>query len=190
MAIHAKHDDGGDTEPGDGRPVRKSDPCVAALGEVDELNVHVGLCLQGALAGEHKDIAEMLEPVQAELCTIAANLGGSELLAKKFDGRAVARLERQIDAAWAELPPLEKIILPRGCELACRLHVARTVCRRAERAVVALADSGADADAGAGKKIPPEVLRYVNRLSDLLFALARLANHRAGAGEEIWPQPE
>ncbi|MGA2266118.1 MAG: cob(I)yrinic acid a,c-diamide adenosyltransferase [Phycisphaerae bacterium] len=185
MAIHAKHDDG-DTGPGDGRRVRKSDPAVAALGDLDELNVHVGLCLQGALADGHKDIVAALEPLQAELCTLAAHLGG---MGTTFDGSAVARLERQIDAAWAELPPLEKLILPRGCELACRLHVARTVCRRAERAIVALADAGAGAGT-ASKKVPPEVLRYLNRLSDLLFALARLANHYAGTGEETWPQPD
>ncbi len=93
-------------------------------------------------------------------------------------------MERQIDAAWAKLPELEHFILPEGCELACRLHVARTVCHRAERAVVAWADSG------AGREVPPEILRYLNRLSDLLFALARLANRKAGMGEETWSGPK
>jgi cob(I)alamin adenosyltransferase len=199
MKIYTKRGDRGDTDPGlprrrpgkpgDGRRVRKSDVRVAALGEVDELNAHIGLCLAACSAAGNGEVAEALRPVQGELCAIAAKLGASPAGGDlKPDEAAPARMERQIDAAWAELPNLAHFILPEGCELACRLHVARTVCRRAERAIVALADSGAsDNDT---RKVPPEVFRYVNRLSDLLFALARLANRHAGVGEQTWPHPK
>ena len=95
---------------------------------------------------------------------------------------AVDRMAGQIDAATAKLGELEHFILPAGCELTCRLHVARTVCRRAERAVVAFA--------AAGGPVSAVVLRYLNRLGDLLFTLARLANHNAGVAEAPWPPKE
>ncbi len=95
-----------------------------------------------------------------------------------LDVGATARLEQCIDKALENLPALKTFILPGGCELACELHVARTVCRRAERRLVTLADAGAE--------VPPELLKYVNRLSDLLFALARTANAAAGTEEQQW----
>jgi cob(I)alamin adenosyltransferase len=89
----------------------------------------------------------------------------------------VADLERAIDRFEEELPPLKRFILPGGCEAGARLHLARTVCRRAERRIAALAGT---------ERVPPVIPAYVNRLSDLLFVLARLVNHRAGAAETAW----
>ena len=117
-----------------------------------------------------------------ELLCIGAHLAASGTKTKadvQLGASAVERMEKQIDEATASLPALEHFILPGGCELACLLHVARTVCRRAERCVVAASD--------AGLAVPAEALRYLNRLSDLLFVLARLANHLAGLDETIWP---
>ncbi|MCJ7543945.1 MAG: cob(I)yrinic acid a,c-diamide adenosyltransferase [Phycisphaerae bacterium] len=181
MTLYTKSGDGGDTDRGDGQRVRKSDRRIVALGELDELNAHIGLCLAACSAAGHGQAGEMLHPVQGDLCEIAAILGPGPAGGAALDS-PVARMERQIDAACKELPPLEHLILPEGCELACCLHVARTVCRRAERAVVALAD--------AAGPVPPAVLRYLNRLGDLLFVLARLANRHTGVDEQTWVRPK
>lgn len=183
MALYTKAGDDGDTDRGDGQRVRKSHARVVALGELDELNAHIGLCLAACSAAGQGEVAEMLHPLQGELCAVAAVLGpGPAGGAAAPDDSAVARMERQIDAAWKELPPLEHFILPEGCEPACRLHAARTVCRRAERAVVACTD--------AAGPVPAGVLRYLNRLGDLLFVLARLANRHAGVDEQTWARPK
>jgi cob(I)alamin adenosyltransferase len=182
MALYTKTGDGGETDRGDAQRVRKSDRRIVALGEVDELNAHVGLCLQGCSAAGDGEIAGMLRPIQGELMALASALAGRAGGAEGLDESAPARMEGQIDSAWELLPPLEHFVLPYGCELACRLHLARTVCRRAERAIVAHAD--------AGGALPPTMLRYLNRLSDLLFALARLANHHAGVEEQTWVHPK
>jgi len=189
MPVYTGKGDEGDTSGADGVPVRKTDLRVKALGGVDELNAHIGLCVQAASAGPLPDVAgpladivEALETVQRELFVMGAMLAvltpGREAKVA-LDGAAVDRMERQIDQAWAKAGDLTHFILPGGCELACRLHVARTVCRRAERGVVVAAD--------AGNAIPAVVLKHLNRLSDLLFALARLANHEAGQTEKQWP---
>lgn len=181
MAIYTKSGDGGETDRGDGQRARKSNARVVVLGEIDELNAHIGLCLSACSASGHGEVAEMLHPIQGELMTAAAMVAGSPAgKAVRLEEGSVARMEKQIDAAWAELRALEHFIVPGGCELACRLHLARAVCRRAERAVVAYGDSG-----GA---VPPGVLKYLNRLSDLLFALARLTNRNAGVDEQTWPK--
>lgn len=177
MALYTRTGDGGETECGDGRRVSKSDPRVAALGEIDELNAQVGLCLSACSASEHGEVAEMLRPVQGELCAVSAGLGPGG--AAEANETGVARMEGQIDSICKKLGPLKQLVLPGGCEAACRLHVARAVCRRAERAAVACAEGG-----GA---VPAGVLRYLNRLSDLLFALARLANRGAKGAEQTWP---
>jgi cob(I)alamin adenosyltransferase len=168
-------DDGTTGRPG-GRRVRKSDPGVEANGAVDELNAHVGLCRQMLEATGLGELAADLREIQSELLAAGAAIAGAE--APLPLAPAARRFEAQVDRLAADLPELASFLLPGGCELACRLHVARTVCRRAERAVVAAADSGAG--------IGPAVLAYLNRLSDLLFVLARWANRAAGVEEERW----
>jgi len=173
-------DDGTTGRPGGGR-TSKSDPLVAAGGAVEELIAHLGLCLTRARDDGAEAIGEALEPVQRELFAAGAMLaavGTGQRPHVEPEGPSVERIERTVDDAQASLPELRAFILPRGTELACRLHVARTVCRRAERAVVGAAAGGAD--------VPAVVLQYLNRLGDLLFVLARLANHAAGAEEEPW----
>jgi cob(I)alamin adenosyltransferase len=182
MALYTKAGDGGDTDRGDGQRVRKTDRRIVALGEVDELNAHIGLCLAACSAAGDGEIAEVLRPLQQELMALAAIVAGMAAEAAGVDESAPARMEGQIDSAWEILPPIEHFIVPSGCELACRLHAARTVCRRVERAVIAHGDGGG--------QVPPTVLRYLNRLSDLLFALARLANRRAGVEEQTWVRPK
>jgi cob(I)alamin adenosyltransferase len=172
-------DEGFTFRPG-GQRVPKSDPAVEAVGTIDELNAHLGLCLAGA--GELAPVREAIAPVQSGLLTVGALLaaaGTQERPSVNLDETAVAGMERQIDRMTAKLPELTHFILPAGCELACRLHVARTVCRRAERRAVALAEAGAP--------VPPEVLRYLNRLSDLLFTAARCADQAAGQADVVWP---
>ncbi len=177
MALHTKDGDGGFTDLPD-RRVRKDAPLPAALGALDELNATVGRCLAEANRINHVFIREALLPVQGELLAAGADLaaaGGQP----RLDPAAVERMERDVDSIRADLPELKHFILPAGGELACRLHLARAVARRAERDVVAALDP----QPGAA---PPAVLRYLNRLSDLLFALARLANRDADEPDAIW----
>jgi len=177
MKIYTRTGDNGSTQRPGGQRARKADPLIAAVGEIDELNSHVGLCLQAC--GQQRQIAEALKAVQPDLLAAGAIVASGEAEGKgPPDDAAVKRMERHIDAMTDKLPELKNFIIPGGCELACRLHVARAVCRRAERAVVAAADAGA--------QVPPVVLRYLNRLSDLLFVLARAANAAAGTEDAIW----
>ena len=182
MTIYTRKGDKGFTHRPDGQAVRKSEAFCQALGTIDELNSVVGWCIQSAAQAGAEDVRAALQDVQRELMASGALLAAAGTTARPnvaLDPASVDRMEHQIDAAWARAGDLTHFILPGGCELACRLHVARTVCRRAERCVVAAVDSGVPSD--------PLVLRHLNRLSDLLFALARLANHLAGQDEQLWP---
>jgi cob(I)alamin adenosyltransferase len=171
-------DDGSTGLLGSGR-VPKSDARVEAYGSVDELNAAIGTVR--VLDRQH-----WLEPdlaaVQVQLFQLGAELASSDraMLEKlvRVGAEDVAALEHWIDRCEAELPPLQRFILPGGSELGASLHVARTVCRRAERRVVALA---------AAREVEPELTRYLNRLADLLFVLARWCNRRSGAAETEWP---
>lgn len=178
-------DDGASRYPG-GRKARKDDPRLHAVGAVDELNAHIGWCLAAAEAVPA--VREALDPVQKELFVVGATIGASLTgidPGLTIGADAVARMERRIDAAQGALPELRNFILPRGPELTCRLHVTRTVCRRAERALVAAANRRS-ADGDEAPPVPPAVLVYVNRLSDLLFALARAATAAAGQADHVW----
>jgi len=152
---------------------------VSAYGDVDEANAAIGAA--AALAAP--PLAQLLAAIQKDLFAIGARLADpkhavASRRAKAAVGAAsVRRLERAIDARERELPPLRAFVLPGGTPLGAALHLARTVTRRAERAAVSLAHR-ADVEAG--------ILVYLNRLSDLLFVLARHANHRAGVPEERW----
>jgi cob(I)alamin adenosyltransferase len=181
LNIYTRTGDRGETGLFGGGRVAKDDRRVEAYGDVDELNAALGLARAIELMPR---IDEVLVPVQRDLFAIGALLATPdrdrmhEQLAKaRVDEERVAQLEAAIDAGEAELDPLRAFILPGGTPKAAALHVARTVCRRAERRVVTLAHT---------VEIPTLVVMYLNRLSDLLFVLARVANRRAGAGEVTW----
>lgn len=180
MKIYTRTGDEGTTGLFGGGRVSKTHPRVEAYGDVDELNATIGL----ARAIERMPrVDEVLVPLQRDLFAIGALLATPDrdkmkrqLEKASIDARRIGELERAIDEGDQELEPLKAFIVPGGTTKAAALHVARTVCRRAERRVIALAD----------EEIPPIVVIYLNRLSDLLFTLARVANRRAGAGEVTW----
>jgi cob(I)alamin adenosyltransferase len=181
MKIYTKTGDAGDTGLFGGGRVPKSHPRVEAYGDVDELNAVLGVV---RAAEQMPRIDEVLVPIQRDLFAIGALLATPDrdkmqqhLEKARVDEARIAELERAIDAGDAELEPLRSFIVPGGSRKAAALHVARTVCRRAERRVVEL---------GAETEIPPLVVIYLNRLSDLLFTLARVANKRSGTGEVTW----
>lgn len=179
MKIYTKTGDSGETSLFDNSRVSKADPRVDAYGEVDEVNA----CLGAALAaGVDADITAVLTAIQKDLFAVGARLADpSSRIADRVTKAAVTTqqtemLEGTIDRLESELPPLRRFILPGGSPAGSLLHLARTVCRRAERRVVGL---GTDA-------IEPGVVIYLNRLSDLLFVMARAVNHRAGVPEIEW----
>jgi cob(I)alamin adenosyltransferase len=181
MKIYTKTGDKGDTGLFGGGRVPKNHPRVEAYGDVDELNATLGV----ALATQPMPrIDEILAPIQQDLFAIGALLATPKLekmrehLEKaRIDDARVAELERAIDGGDDELEPLKAFVMPGGTPKAAALHVSRTVCRRAERRVVELA---------ADTEIPQVVIIYLNRLSDLLFTLARVANKRGGSAEVTW----
>ena len=179
MKIYTKTGDRGETSLFDGTRVPKNDPRVSAYGDVDELQAAIGV---SAAAGMDQELAQMMVTVQRDLFALGARLADpSHRIAPRVtkiivDDASVTRLEQWIDSLEAGLPPLRHFILSGGSPGGASLHLARTVCRRAERAVLAL---GSDA-------VEPVVLVYLNRLSDLLFVMARAANHRAGVTETEW----
>ena len=162
--IYTRGGDKGETSLGDGSRISKLDPRVSALGDVDELNSLLGL-------------AGGLDRVQNELFDVGADLavpyaGNEDRLRITRD--AIERLEQEIDAANEALPELKTFVLPGGSERAAQLFLARAVCRRAERTVLSVSDTS------------PLAAVYINRLSDLLFVLARAANVEAGVDEPLW----
>jgi cob(I)alamin adenosyltransferase len=179
VKIYTRTGDRGETGLFDGTRVSKSDPRVDAYGEVDEASAWLGIV---RAAGLDAELAQMLETIQRDLFAVGARLADpSQRIAERVTKAAVrpdaiAQLEQWIDALEAQLPPLRRFILAGGSPAGAALHVARTVCRRAERRVVSLGDDA----------VEPEIVAYLNRLSDLLFVMARAANHRAGAAESEW----
>src|SRR4051812_1342735 len=179
--IYTKTGDAGDTGLFGGGRVGKDHPRVEAYGDIDELNAILGMARAVEMMPR---IDEVLVPIQRDLFAIGALLATPhpdkmrEQLAKaRVDEERIGQLERAIDDGEHELEPLKAFIVPGGTPKAAALHVARTVCRRAERRVVHLRRED---------DIPQLVVIYLNRLSDLLFVLARVANRRAGAGEVTW----
>jgi len=172
--IYTKSGDAGETGLGDGRRVPKCSPRVTAYGEVDELNAVIGLA-----SCNSSDSEAVLRSIQNDLFDVGADLclppTGTET-ALRVRPEQAARLEREIDRLNERLQPLQSFVLPGGSVAAAWLHFARTVCRRAERAVVALMQT---------EPVNPNVLIYLNRLSDLLFVMARVAN-RDGQGDVLW----
>jgi cob(I)alamin adenosyltransferase len=183
MKIYTRTGDRGDTGLFGGGRVPKHHPRVEAYGDVDELNAAIGLARSIELMPR---VDEVLVPIQRDLFAIGALLATPDrdkmrqhLEKARVDDERVAELEHAIDDGDRELDPLRSFILPGGTPKSAALHLARTICRRAERRVVALSE-------GSPGEIPELVVIYLNRLSDLLFTLARVANRRAGAGEVTW----
>lgn len=181
MKIYTRTGDDGTTGLFGGSRVAKTDPRVEAYGTVDEACAAIGLA---RAAGVSSAIDAVLEQLQNDLFVIGAELacapGKAEKLLKTMrliEAADVERLEKAIDAAEEGLPPLRSFILPGGTQAAATLHLARCIARRAERCVLALQGPAA---------VRREVLVYLNRLSDLLFVLARKANHEAGAEDVPW----
>ena len=178
MKIYTRTGDTGETSLFDGTRARKDDARVDAYGEVDELNAWLGFVRASRL---DPALDEELVALQRDLFALGAQLADpADKLAARvtkavIDDDHIVRLEQLIDRLEGELPPLRRFILAGGTAAGAALHVARTVCRRAERRIVAL-----------NPPVDPILLRYVNRLSDLLFVLARVVNHRGGIPETEW----
>ncbi len=179
MKIYTKTGDTGQTSLFGKNRISKADPRVDAYGDVDELNSCLGVVRAQGVGAE---LAAAIDAIQRDLFAVGARLADpSSRIAGHVSKVAMAeaeveRLEQLIDRLEAELPPLRKFILPGGAPAGAMLHLARTVCRRAERHVIAL---GEDA-------VSPVIVVYLNRLSDLLFVMARAVNHRATTPEVEW----
>ena len=170
--IYTKLGDSGETHLGDMSRVPKTHPRIEAYGTVDELNAQLGLAL--ACAGLPEEIASVVRRVQNELFDVGADLAvphGDDRARLRVGPEYVTALEQDCDRFNAALAPLRSFVIPGGTAAAAHLHVARTVCRRAERRAIEVQDGN------------PEVVRYLNRLSDLLFILSRTAN---GPDEPLW----
>jgi cob(I)alamin adenosyltransferase len=178
VKIYTRSGDAGQTSLLGGRRVSKADARVEAYGAVDELNAWVGFTRAASLDA---DLDELLVQVQRDLFALGAQLADpADRIADRvtktgLGDEDVSRLEQAIDRYETELPPLQHFILPGGSPEGAALHLARTVCRRAERRMVSL-----------DPPPPAALFRYVNRLSDLLFVVARVVNHRAGLPETAW----
>jgi cob(I)alamin adenosyltransferase len=178
MKIYTKTGDDGTTGLLGAARVSKSDARIDCYGNIDELNAAIGWA---AIAGD-APLAQLLRAVQSQLFAIGSLLAVPDGAAPPaslpvVDEGWITQLESQIDAATVALPPLRNFVLPGGTEAAARLHVARTICRRAERRLVEFA---------ASHEVPKVILVYLNRLSDWLFVQARAANQRAGVTDVLW----
>jgi cob(I)alamin adenosyltransferase len=179
VRIYTKTGDSGETSLFDNTRVPKSHPRVEAYGDVDELNACLGAARAAAADPE---LDAVLEAIQRQLFAVGARLADpAERIAARVEKAAVQdsdveRLEKWIDGFEQALPPLRRFILPGGSTCGAWLHLARTVCRRAERRVVGLGEAA----------VEPIVVVYLNRLSDLLFVMARTASHRQGSPEAEW----
>ncbi|HEX8234192.1 MAG TPA: cob(I)yrinic acid a,c-diamide adenosyltransferase [Caulobacteraceae bacterium] len=178
--IYTRTGDGGDTGLATGARVRKTDLRVSAYGDVDEANACVGLARLHTADDEALD--PLLARIQNELFDLGADLATPQEGVKGWEplriiDAQVTRLEADLDRLNEDLPPLDSFVLPAGSPVAAALHLARTVARRAERSAVALQDSG--------EQVTPAALKYLNRLSDLLFVAARYAN-KGASGDVLW----
>lgn len=178
MKIYTGTGDDGSTGVVGSARLSKANLRIECVGGADEINAAIGSAAVLATG----NMLKRLRQIQNELFVLGSHLATpdatfAEAALPSLDNEMNHRLEREIDEATAAMPPLKAFILPGGCELSARLHLARTVCRRTERAVVALA---------AGEQVSPVLRVYLNRLSDWLFVQARLANHEAGYEDIPW----
>lgn len=183
MPIYTKKGDTGETGLGDNRRVPKTNARIEAVGTIDELNSAIGLA--GSLLPAKSRLRQPLLAAQNQLLDIGAHVALPADAETKYRERlpplrhdAVTDMEQAIDAWWAELPALTQFILPGGAPAAAALHVARSVSRRAERAVLRLREEDASID--------PVIIQWLNRVSDFLFAAARYANYETGRNDHVW----
>ena len=178
MKIYTKFGDSGETALYGGTRIPKDALQIEAIGTVDELNAYIGYT-QTLI--DDTDLCDLMERIQNYLFSLGADLATPATHTKSTEMRISAdfttEMEKVIDTLSEELPPLTNFILPGGCQAGSVLHVARAVCRRSERCVVRLTRE---------TDVNPEIIRSLNRLSDLLFVLARVANHRSQMPEPIW----
>jgi cob(I)alamin adenosyltransferase len=177
MKIYTRTGDAGTTGLYGGGRVPKNDIRIAAYGSVDELNAQLGVCRAAGLPAAADDVVARLQHEMFALGAELASPGGAISHSIYLDEGDVARLEQAIDQFEENLAPLKTFILPGGAPASAALHIARAICRRAEREVVALA---------ATAPVRPTVLQYFNRAGDLLFVLARYANHVTGVNDIPW----
>ena len=173
--IYTKTGDGGETGLAGGGRLKKNHYRIEAYGTIDELNAHLGNVRSKNPPAE---IGIILERIQSSLFIIGGQVASSVATKIQIQPNDVAFLEVSIDEITEKLPPLKNFVLPGGSSISSELHIARTVCRRAERRIVSLDEK---------ESIDPTILEFLNRLSDLLFVLARFANEQAGVKEIIWP---
>jgi len=180
MVIYTKKGDRGTTSLYDKTSaqrerVSKTSLVVHALGTIDELNSYLGICVS---ACENPKISDLIKNVQKNLLRVGTIIAGSGL---SFSKSETSKLEKIIDDLEGKLPVLKNFVVPGGSQLSAHLHYSRALSRRAERRVITLSNPPA-----GGKKLSPQILSYMNRLSDFLFMLAREANHNVGIGDEVW----
>ncbi|TAN33799.1 cob(I)yrinic acid a,c-diamide adenosyltransferase [Patescibacteria group bacterium] len=190
MKIYTKTGDTGETSLLGGKRVSKSCVEMKVVGEIDELNAALGLAVShchsdhDVTSGE-ESLVLIIKDIQRDLFKLGAEIASAQTViatrpeagkqSRTISGEETKKLETKIDQLWPQMPELKNFILPGGCETAARLHLARAICRRAERELVAF---------GQKKKIRTALYRYFNRLSDFLFTAARWANHQNGITEE------
>ncbi len=176
MRIYSRTGDRGTTGLPGGHRVAKSDPLLTVCGDLDELNAQLGLA---ASLTDDETLLEAIEETQRSVFTLSADLAalGGKMAKQRISQDQVRELESHIDAAEASLPPLSSFVFPGGTPVAAALHVARAICRRAERSLVALSET---------REVPAPYLALTNRLSDYLFVLARVANAARGVGDVVW----
>jgi len=177
--VYTRTGDDGTTALGSGDRVSKDDPRIEAYGDVDELNSAIGTALA---VGLEPELARLLGRIQNELFHLGSDLcvpedGKRKMPVPRIEERHVLAIEETIDMLSERLEPLDNFLLPGGSAGAAQLHLARTICRRAERRLVSLA---------AGAEVNPAAHHYLNRLSDALFVMARFENHAKGVEEPLW----
>ncbi len=175
--IYTRTGDKGKTRLANGDEVSKDSLRVSAYGDIDELNSSIGVILTEDLDDQ---LTPLLSAVQHKLFDLGGELASAGMIEGLVTAKHVAELEKHIDKMNGELPPLEEFILPGGTRAASMLHSARTICRRAERSIIALSHS---------EDVSSEIIQYMNRLSDLLFVMARYENLRNGNQEIYWKNP-
>jgi cob(I)alamin adenosyltransferase len=171
VAVYTRKGDGGETCLFGNKQTSKNSSIINAIGTIDELNSYLGVVVSFS---ENPELSGVLKEIQKDLLTIGSILSGSNLA---FSKSKITNLEKIIDEIEKRLPLLKSFIIPGGSKIASHLHFARSLARRAEREVFALSQK---------EKVKPQILSYLNRLSDLLFMLAREANWKLGVEEEKW----
>lgn len=174
MKIYTRTGDDGTTGLFSGQRVAKDHLRMEVCGTLDELNAHLGAALSGL---PHAEVSKSIREVQSRIFSLGADIATTATDTPRISSHEIAGLESEIDQMTEELPELRNFILPGGTPAAAEIHIARAVCRRCERLLVSLAHA---------ESVPPDSLRYLNRLSDFLFVLARYENFLTSTPEQKW----